>query len=453
MKGQLTALFLLLLFTKVNAQDKPVALMGAKIIDVTHYGDSFKDIAYSVVIMQHGKIIAAGERTKIRIPRGATIIDVKGKYIVPGLIDCFSVIGTQGQANSHLYYGVTTVVAGPGDDSRKGYFPNGNPSPHIKKLVSIPSDSLENELEKKWTLTPADIARVDREIDQIDSLKKTGVETILLQHLFPEVLLPKMEAQCEKYGINTIGEIQYAHYSAGMKVGINSFVHTSRYILGAFPDSVFMASRNEHNSLANVAYGKYMHKLDPATNADFKDFGIALASSKTALMPTLAMLYTSLPGHKNVWKEPGAFLTHYKDVFEPMDTLTGKSTSFMSAKFALRQIDFEKDFIITGAHYITGSGADAFGTLPGISEHIEIQMLHQCGLTTRQAIAAATNNPSIFNHWTNIRLIAAGRNADLLVLAANPLDDLDNLKKIDRLYLDGRLIDRAALLKPLKAKP
>jgi hypothetical protein len=452
MKNALITLLFLLALKNARGQDKPVALVGATIIDLSAYGNHTGDLTHSVVLLQNGRIIAAGDKRTVKIPKGARIIHAEGKFIVPGLIDCFSVIGTQGQANSHLYYGVTTIVAGPGDNSRRGYFPNGYPSPHIKKMTSIPSDSLENELEKKWTLNAVDIARVDREIDQIDSLKKAGIGTILLQHLFPEELLPKMEALCEKYGINTIGEIQYAHYSAAIKVGINSFVHTSRYILGAFPDSVFIVARNEHDSSANVAYGKYFRKLDPATNPGFKDFGKALASSKTALMPTLSMLYTSLPDHKNIWKEPGAFLTDYKDVSEPMDTLTGKSTSFMSAKFALRQIDFEKEFIKAGVYYITGSGADAFGALPGISEHIEIAMLHRYGLSNRQAIAAATNNPSVFNHWTNIGLIAAGRNADLLVLSANPLDDPENLKKIDMLWLNGRLINRAALLKPLKTK-
>jgi imidazolonepropionase-like amidohydrolase len=113
----------------------------------------------------------------------------------------------------------------------------------------------------------------------------------------------------------------------------------------------------------------------------------------------------------------------------------------------MRQIGFEQEFIKAGVHYITGSGADAFGTLPGISEHIEIEMLHQYGLSNRQAIAAATGNPSLFNHWPDIGLIEKGRNADLLLLAANPLDDLENLKKIDMLWLNGQLIDRPALLK------
>jgi hypothetical protein len=349
-----------------------------------------------------------------------------------------------------LYYGVTTVVAGPGDDRRKGYFPNGNPSPHIKMLATIPLDNDDDELEKKGKLTPEDVAKINREVDHIDSMKKAGVGTILVLHMFPEELLPKIVAQCNKYGINTIGEIQYAHYSAGLKVGLNSFVHTERYILGAFPDSVFLQARNEYDSLANIRFARYYNNLHADIDPAFKHFANAVAVSHTALMPTLAMLYTALPDHQNVWHQPGAYLTDPKDVFLPMDTATGKSTSWITAKGANRETVFEKAFIKAGDHYITGSGADAFGTLPGISEHTEIQMLHRNGLTNRQALAAATNNASVFNNWGNIGLIAPGRDADLLILSANPLDDLENLKKIEVLYLAGKQIDRKALLAMLK---
>ena len=130
-----------------------------------------------------------------------------------------------------------------------------------------------------------------------------------------------------------------------------------------------------------------------------------------------------------------------------MDTATGKSTSFLTEKYAIRQIDIEKGFARFGVHYLTGSGADAFGAMPGISEHIEILMLNRIGLSPRQALAAAINNFSIFNGWKDIGLIEDGRNADLLVLSANPLDNLENLKNIEMLWLGGELIDRNTLLK------
>jgi imidazolonepropionase-like amidohydrolase len=97
---------------------------------------------------------------------------------------------------------------------------------------------------------------------------------------------------------------------------------------------------------------------------------------------------------------------------------------------------------------LTGSGTDAFGTLPGISLHTELAMLSSFGLTNRQVIAAATGNFALLWGWTHLGKIAPGREADILVLEANPLDSLENLKRIHMLWLDGQLIQPEKLLKP-----
>lgn len=104
-------------------------------------------------------------------------------------------------------------------------------------------------------------------------------------------------------------------------------------------------------------------------------------------------------------------------------------------------------FASKGIHYLTGSGADVFGTMPGISLHTEMEIFSSFGMTNRQVLAAATNNFSLIMGWTNIGKVEKGRQADLLVLDGNPLENLENLKKIRYLFLNGMLIDRNTLLK------
>ena len=443
----LTAFALLFGVAKPMAQDTSIAFVGGTIMNVSNYGNDVKDIPDAVVIIKNGSITAAGKRSKTPIPAGAKIIHVEGKYLMPGLIDCFSVIGTQGQANAHLYMGVTTIVAGPGDDRRKGFIENANPSPDIKKLTTIPFEWLEDTLEKKPFLSPSDIIQVNKEIDSLDWLEKQGYSVVLIQHMFPEQLLAKLSKETRRLNIATIGEMQYAHYNAGLTTGVGSFVHTSRYILGAMPDSIFIpATRSLNDTVANKKFGHYFYHADLATDSSFNQFAKNLASSQTALMPTLSMLYTSMPDHQNIWKEAVSKLIDPNDVFLPMDTATGKSTSWMTTKSALRQIEIEKAFIKKGVHYITGSGADAFGSLPGISELIEMEMLHSCGLSNREALAAATSNAALFNGWNHIGQIQTGKKADLLVLSANPVDDLENLRKIEMIWLNGKQVNRNALL-------
>ena len=72
----------------------------------------------------------------VAIPKGARVIDCTGKFIIPGLVDGFAGMNSQGQANANLYMGVTTVVA-RGDDRRGLVDFAANPSPHLYLMDSV----------------------------------------------------------------------------------------------------------------------------------------------------------------------------------------------------------------------------------------------------------------------------------------------------------------------------
>src|SRR5271170_1182759 len=93
----------------VTPQHETIAIVGATLIDVSHYGHSTNDIVDSVVLIDEGKIIAVGSATQITIPAGSTRIDAHGEFLVPGLVDGFGALRTQAFANAYLYEGVTTV--------------------------------------------------------------------------------------------------------------------------------------------------------------------------------------------------------------------------------------------------------------------------------------------------------------------------------------------------------
>ena len=68
------------------------------------------------------------------------------------------------------------------------------------------------------------------------------------------------------------------------------------------------------------------------------------------------------------------------------------------------------------------------------------------GLTSREALAAATSNYSEHFAWHDLGLVEVGRRADLLVLAADPRADISNTRKIHSAILEGVILDRHALL-------
>ena len=90
----------------------------------------------------------------------------------------------------------------------------------------------------------------------------------------------------------------------------------------------------------------------------------------------------------------------------------------------------------------------AFGTDGGSpwAAHQEIKDMVTAGLTTSEAIVAATSTSAEFlGVAEDVGTIATGHSADFIVLDANPLDDITNTRQIDSVYLRGDAVDRAAL--------
>ena len=96
---------------------------------------------------------------------------------------------------------------------------------------------------------------------------------------------------------------------------------------------------------------------------------------------------------------------------------------------------------------LAGTGSPAFGTMPGISMHTELELLVRLGLTPRESLAAATSNYAEQLGWNELGLVEVGRRADLLILTADPTKDITNSRKIRSVILDGVILDQEALLK------
>ena len=107
-----------------------IVLKGGTLIDLDNLGISNKDRSDVVIIIKGSKITGLGPGNEIKIPEKSEIIDISGKFIVPGLIDCFSALNNQAYANAHLYMGVTTIV-GVQDPRRGALYEAADLSPEI----------------------------------------------------------------------------------------------------------------------------------------------------------------------------------------------------------------------------------------------------------------------------------------------------------------------------------
>jgi imidazolonepropionase-like amidohydrolase len=81
----------------------------------------------------------------------------------------------------------------------------------------------------------------------------------------------------------------------------------------------------------------------------------------------------------------------------------------------------------------------------GMAEQHELESMVKAGMSPMQVIVAATSRPAEYLKLTKMGTLAAGKEADFLVLDANPLDDITNTQRISQVYIQGGEVDRAAL--------
>jgi len=93
-------------------------------------------------------------------------------------------------------------------------------------------------------------------------------------------------------------------------------------------------------------------------------------------------------------------------------------------------------------------GSDAAGDSNrwiGLTAHIELENFVAAGFTPAEALGAATRTAAEVLRLDQLGTVAPGKSADFIVLDANPLDNVANTKRIEKVYLRGQQVDRAAL--------
>ena len=451
----------------------PLVLTGGTVIDVSGWGDSANDIKNAVVIIEGSRIAEVGPAFSVQIPKNAHVIDCTGKYLIPGLVDGFAGMNSQGEANANLYMGVTTVVVR--QDARRGLIDFGaNPKPHIYPIDSVGTtdnwsllagqpgwNSILKEGARPVELSPETTAR------QIAATQKMGTRVVFLGHDLTAANTQWIIARVHQLGLVAYGEFVATPYNVGVEAGVDALLHMGRYELGVIPDELQEPLVTDPEGAASrTAYGYSEHL--PPTDPHWQTYARFISSHHASLLPTFSIYFAQLPAHENLWRNPAATLLNAAEMYHPTDQATGELNyplpnwarrlpGFLQHSMenelrkradqaAMRLWTINQAIFSSFPHYLAGSGANSMGSMSGISEQTELELLVRLGLSPREALAAATNNYSQQFGWHDLGQIAPGRRADVLVLDGDPTANIWNARRISSLIFDGNVIDREGLL-------
>jgi hypothetical protein len=451
----------------------PLVLAGGTVVDVSNWGHSARDIPDAIVVIQEGKIAAVGLSGQVAVPKGARVIDCTGKFLIPGLIDGYTGMNSQAQANANLSMGVTTVVARA--DYQRGFIDfRAQPSPHIYLIDSIGVTDNWSLLARQpeWVSKlregphPAELSPQDTARQMVDTAR-LGTRVLLLSFNLTAANSQWILARAHEMGLVTYGIFGATPYRVGVEAGVDALPEMDRYVLGVIPDELQRPLSDDPDGSAAITAYDYSEHVSP-TDLRLRNYAHFLAAHHAALMPAFSLYYVNLPGHRNLWKEPVATLLDPGRMYHPSDPATGEMiypqpnwTRHLPATAqrwmeedlqkkagltALRFWRINETIFADFPHYLAASGADSLGAMPGISLHTELELLVRLGLSPREALAAATNNYALEFGWNELGLIATGRRADILVVDGDPTANIWNARRISAIILEGEPLDRNALL-------
>jgi hypothetical protein len=280
----------------------------------------------------------------------------------------------------------------------------------------------------------------------VDMLKSRGVDFIKVQSGVPREAYFAIAEESKKVNIPFEGHVPDAiRASEAIASGQRTFEH----LIGIFEAS----SPDETNYLTGKkTVGMFLETYDPTREAAI--IGL-IAKNQIWQCPTLfwergqwlvdAIDYTKDPdlayaGSTWVTKQ---WPREQKGILKSLDT----DPLPVREKFVTHELDIVRKLHAAGVPFLAGTDTPAgVDVIPGISLHLELQRFVAAGFTPLQALQTATLNPAKFyNKLSDYGTVQRGRIADLVLLEANPLDDIANTRKIGAVIHDGQYLSRQDL--------
>lgn len=394
-----------------------LAITGARI--VTMADENGGVVENGTIVIEANRIARVGPAGVIEIPDDAKVVDASGKTVIPGLIDAHA-HGPQGvgdlipqqnwSAIAHLALGVTTIF---------------DPSSTATEIFAAAEMQRAGELLAPRTFSTGEIvygAKSPSRYAVVDSLDDAR------EHV----------RRLKKQGAHGIKNYNQPRREQRQQV-----------VAAAKEEDILVAPEGGslfQMDISLIADGNTTMEHNLPQAKLYEDVLSFFAATKVAYTPTLVVTYGGLAGDPywryktDVWTHPILSAHVPPHILQPASVRRTKAP----------EEDFADQYAAAGAKALAERGVPvsigAHGQQEGLAAHWEMWSFARGGMSPLEALRAATTAPAeALGFDRDIGTLAPGKLADLVILNENPLTDIRNSDKVDRVMLNGRLYDAATM--------
>ena len=417
---------------EIMCNDTVTVLVGPTLIDGT--GELPKRNA--VIIVSGNKIVTVTNQTEYYSKYYSTInnettreniLNLTGKYVIPGLFDMHAhVAGVRKNSYNQdfsenalkmlLDYGVTTIRSPAGPTNQSIALKHNVSEGIIEGPEMFTAGRLLNGPQIAIPFVEKQISTEEQAREEVRNQAAAGVDYVKLYVGLPPNLVQAAIDEAHSQGIGVIGHLYMTSWTDAANMGIDALTH------GVPVNPSLLPSGDSREQFLENGGGPFDHllwlDLLDLDSTEINEMINALVENSVPVDPTLSIYETMLRDDGYGFSDPQNQLRWAKVL---------QLTKIMHDK---------------GVQILSGSDIPNFGLIPGASLHNELELLTEAGIKPLEVVAIATKNGAEALGIDNrVGTIESGKEADVIILTSNPIENISNTKGIEAVIVDGRFVD------------